>query len=53
MEENSRIIENIKYTMKIESCNLEQEDITLMNSFLNNEITETQAIEKIKSEFLY
>lgn len=52
MEENNKIIQNIKTSMQIENCILSDKDINLMNSFLNNEISESQAVEKIKSEFL-
>ena len=52
MSENEKIIANIKKSMEIEGCNLESSDILLMNSFLNNEISEEQAVEQIKNEFL-
>lgn len=52
VKDNQKIIENIKWTLQIEGCNLQENDINLMNSFLNNEITEMQGIEKIKRDFL-
>ncbi len=52
MNENEKIIANIKKSMEFEGYNLESSDIILMNSFLNNEISEKQGIEKIKNEFL-
>ena len=53
MEENNKILKNIRASMKIENLPLTDSDILLMNSFLNNEISENKVIEKIKSEFLY
>lgn len=49
---NEKIIKNIASSMAIEGMHLEQNDINLINSFLNNEITEQEGIEKIKSEFM-
>ena len=52
MEENNNIIKNIKASMQFENCILSDNDIDLMNSYLNNEISEAQGVEKIKNEFL-
>lgn len=51
MKENERIIQNVIRTMEVEGCNITEEDFNLMSSFLNNELTEKECIEKIKSEF--
>lgn len=52
MEENEKIIQNIQKSMEVEGCNITEADVSLMSSFLRNEITEKEGIEKIKSEFL-
>lgn len=52
MEENDKILQNIKASMQIENLTLTNTDIELMNSFLSNRISEKEAIQKIKSEFL-
>lgn len=49
MEE--KIIEEIKTTMAVEGNILQDSDISLISSFLKNEITEKQGIEMIKNEF--
>ena len=48
---NEKIIKNIKANMAMEGMFLEKDDIDLINSFLNNDITEHQGIEIIKDEF--
>lgn len=42
------MIDNVKGTMAIENQFLNNEDINLMKSFLNNEISMDQAIDMIK-----
>lgn len=49
--ENEKVIKNIQATLQVENMFLEKEDIELINSFLNNEITEKDGINKIKAEF--
>lgn len=48
---NDDIIQDIKTTMAVEGMFLDRSDIDLIDKFLNNEITEKEGIEKIKSEF--
>lgn len=50
MEE--KILQEIKVTMALEGNILQDEDVTLINKFLKNEITEEQGIEIIKNEFI-
>lgn len=49
--ENEKIINNIKASMSFEGMNLDKSDIDLINSFLDNKITEQEGIEMIKNEF--
>lgn len=49
---NEKIIKNVKASMQFEDCILQENDINLLNSFLNNEITEAQGIDIIKNEYL-
>lgn len=51
LNENEKIINNIKATMSFEGMNLDKSDIDLINSFLDNKITEQEGIEIIKNEF--
>ena len=51
LNENEKIINNIKASMSIEGMNLDKSDIDLINSFLDNKITEQEGIEIIKNEF--
>lgn len=51
MDKNEKIINNIKATMGMEGMFLEENDIDIINGYLNKEITETQGIELIKNEF--
>ncbi len=48
MNENDKIIANIKTSMQIEGCILNRDDEKLINSFLNDEITLSQGIDIIK-----
>lgn len=50
--ENKMIIDDVKSTMKMEGLELAENDIELMNDFLENKITLNEGIEKIKSEFI-
>ncbi len=52
MEENNKIIENIKATMAMEKLFLNNDDVELLQDYLNNNILEADAVEKIKSQFL-
>ncbi len=51
LNENEKIINNIKASMGFEGMNLDKSDIDLINSFLDNKITEQEGIEIIKNEF--
>ena len=51
LNENEKIINNIKASMSFEGMNLDKSDIDLINSFLDNKITEQEGIESIKNEF--
>lgn len=51
LNENEKIINNIKASMSFEGMNLDKSDIDLINSFLDNKITEKEGIEIIKNEF--
>ena len=50
LNENEKIINNIKASMSFEGMNLDKSDIDLINSFLDNKITEQEGIEIIKDE---
>ena len=51
LNENEKIINNIKASMSFEGMYLDKSDIDLINSFLDNKITEQEGIEIIKNEF--
>ena len=51
LNENEKIINNIKASMSFEGMNLDKSDIDLINSLLDNKITEQEGIEIIKNEF--
>lgn len=51
LNENEKIINNIKASMSFEGMNLDKSDIDLINSFLDNKITKQEGIEIIKNEF--
>ena len=51
LNENEKIINNIKASMGFEGMNLDKSDIDLINSFLDNKITEQEGIDMIKNEF--
>lgn len=52
MDENMKIIENVKATMAIEECFLKEEDVKLLNDFLDNKLLEDEATSIIKSQFI-
>lgn len=51
LNENEKIVNNIKASMSFEGMNLDKSDIDLINSFLDNKITTQEGIEIIKNEF--
>ena len=53
LDENSKIINNIKATMAVEGNFLQLQDETLINQYLNNEISEEEGIDIIKKDIMY
>lgn len=49
---NDKIVENIKATMAAEGLFLQEKDVSLINQYLNNEITEEQGIDIIKKDVM-
>ena len=49
---DNEILKNVKYNMAFAGLNLDESEILLINQFLNNNLTEQEGIEKIKSEIL-
>ena len=52
MPENDKIVENIKATMAIEGFYLQDKDISLINQYLNNEITASEGVDIIKKDMM-
>lgn len=52
MLENDKIVENIKATMAIEGFYLQDKDISLINQYLNNEITASEGVDIIKKDMM-
>ena len=52
LDENSKIINNIKATMAVEGNFLQLQDETLINQYLNNEISEEEGIDIIKKNIM-
>lgn len=50
--EKNRIIENVKTTMAVEGNLLRQDDVSLINQYLNNEITVEEGIDIIKKDII-
>lgn len=49
---NDKIVENIKATMAVEGLFLQDKDVSLINQYLNNEITVDQGIDIIKKDVI-
>lgn len=49
---NDKIVENIKATMAAEGLFLQEKDVSLINQYLNNEITVEQGIDIIKKDVM-
>lgn len=49
---NDKIVENIKATMAVEGLFLQDKDVSLINQYLNNEITVDQGIDIIKKDVM-
>lgn len=52
LDENSKIINNIKATMAVEGNFLQLQDEALINQYLNNEISEEEGIDIIKKDIM-
>lgn len=52
LNENEKIIKNIKATMAVEGNFLESQDVSLINQYLNNKITEEEGIDIIKKDII-
>lgn len=52
LDENSKIINNIKATMAVEGNFLQLQDEALINQYLNNEISEEEGIDIIKKDII-
>lgn len=49
---DKNLVENIKATMAMEGLEVKEKDISLINEFLNNKITEEQGIDIIKKDII-
>lgn len=49
---DEKLVENIKATMAMEGLELHQEDVSLINEFLENKITQEQGIDIIKKDII-
>lgn len=49
---DEKLVENIKATMAMEGFNINEKDISLINQFLDNQITEEQGIDIIKKDIM-
>ena len=49
---DEKLIENIKATMAMEGLELQEKDVSLINQFLGNEITQEQGIDIIKKDIM-
>ncbi len=49
---DEKLVENIKATMAMEGLEVKEKDISLINEFLNNKITEEQGIDIIKKDII-
>lgn len=49
---DEKLVENIKATMAMEGFKLHDEDVSLINLYLDNQITEAQGIDIIKKDIM-
>ena len=49
---DEKLIENIKATMAMEGFELQDKDVSLINQFLDNQITEQEGIDIIKKDIM-
>ena len=50
--DDKKIVENITATMAIEGLQLQDKDVSLINQYLENQITEQEGIDIIKKEIM-
>ena len=49
---DEKLIENIKVTMAMEGFEVQDKDVSLINQFLDNQITEQEGIDIIKKDII-
>lgn len=49
---DKNLVENIKATMAMEGLEVKEKDISLINEFLDNKITEAQGVDIIKKDII-
>ena len=49
---DEKLIENIKATMAMEGFELQDKDVSLINQFLDNKMTEQEGIDIIKKDII-
>ena len=49
---DEKLIENIKATMAMEGFEVQDKDVSLINQFLDNKITEQEGIDIIKKDII-
>ncbi len=49
---DEKLVENIKATMAMEGLELQDKDVSLINEFLDNKITEEQGIDIIRKDII-
>lgn len=49
---DERLLENIKATMAMEGLELQEKDVSLINKYLDNQITEQEGIDIIKKDIM-
>lgn len=52
LNENEKIVKNIKATMAVEGNFLESQDVFLINQYLDNKITEEEGVDIIKRDII-
>ena len=50
--DDKKLVENIKATMAIEGLYLQDKDVSLINQYLENQITEKEGIDIIKKDIM-
>lgn len=49
---DKNLVENIKATMAMEGLEVKEKDLSLINEFLDNKITEAQGVDIIKKDII-